>query len=164
MPIIASEIQYRLSGGAANSDQNASLGGAKSSNVATASLFDTVTSAEALAGRVEYRCIYIHNANGTITLENAVMWIQANTPSADTTLDIGLGTSAINGTEQTVANEATAPSGVTFSAAASEGAAIALGNIPPGQHRAVWVRRTVNANAAAAADTANFRVKGDTAA
>lgn len=164
MPIASSEIVYRLSGGAGNSNQDASLGGAKSSTVMGTNLFDNVTSVESAAGDVEYRCYYVHNNNGTLTMENAVCWLQANTPSADSTLDIGLGTSAVNGTEQTVANESTAPSGVTFSAAANEGAAIALGNIPPGQHRAVWVRRTINAGAAAAAETATLRVKCDTQA
>lgn len=164
MPIISTDIKYRLSGGSGNTSPAASLGGAKSTTEAGSDFFDTVTSGEALTGDTEYRCFYVHNAHGTLALENAVAWIQANTPSADTTLDIGVGTAAINGTEQTVANENTAPVGVTFSAAATEGAAIALGNIPAGQHKAVWLRRTVNAAAAASADTATLRVKGDTAA
>lgn len=165
MPIINTEIQYRLSGGAANSNPDASLGGAKSSVAAGTNLFDAVSSAEGAAGDVEYRCFYVHNANATLTMENAVVWIQANTPSADTQLAIAVGSSAINGTEQTVANEGTAPTGLTaFSEAANEGAAVALGNIPPGQHRAVWVRRTVNAGAAASNDTATLRVKCDTQA
>ncbi len=164
MPIVSADIKYRLSGGGANSDPALSLGGAKSSTEAGSNLLDAVSSAEALAGDIEYRCYYIHNAHATLTLENAVAWIQANTPSADTTLDIGVGTSAVNGTEQTVVNENTAPTGITFLAAANEGAAIALGNIPPGQHRAVWIRRTVNASAAASNDTATLTAKGDTQA
>ena len=164
MPIVSGDIVYRLSGGAGNSNPDASLGGAKSSTVMSTNLFDAVSSVESAAGDIEYRAFYVHNAHAALTMENAVCWIQANTPSGDTTLDIGLGTSAVNGTEQTVANESTAPSGVTFSAAATEGAAIALGNIPPGQHRAVWLRRTVNAAAAASNDTANLRVKCDTQA
>ncbi len=165
MPIAASDIKFRLSGGASNSDQNASLGGVKSSNEVSAALFDVVGSAEAVAGDVEYRCFYVHNAHATLTMLNAVLWILTNTPSPGTTVDVGLGTSAINGTEQTVANEGTAPSGVTFAAAANEGAAIALGDIPAGQHRAVWIRRTVTAGAAAyTADGAALRAKCDTLA
>jgi hypothetical protein len=164
MPIVSGDIVYRLSGGAGNSNPDASLGGAKSSTVMGTNIFDNVSSGEAAAGDIEYRAFYVHNAHATLTMENAVAWLQANTASADTTLDIGLGTSAVNGTEQTVVNENTAPSGVTFSAAASEGSAIALGNIPPGQHRAVWLRRTTNAAAAASNDTANIRVKCDTQA
>lgn len=164
MPIVSGDIIYRLSGGAANADQNASLGGAKSSTAASASLFDNVDSAEAAAGDIEYRCFYVHNAHATLTMLGAKCWIQTNTPSGDTTLDIGLGTSAVNATEQTVANEGAAPAGVTFSAAANEGAAIALGDIPPSQHRAVWVRRTVTAAAAAFSDSATLRTKCDTLA
>ena len=164
MPIISTDIKYRLSGGAANADPLLSLGGAKSNTDAGSNLLDSVSSAEALAGDVEYRCYYVHNAHATLTLENAVAWIQANTPSADTTLDIGVGTSAVNGTEQTVANENTAPAGITFVAAINEAGAVALGNIPPGQHRAVWIRRTVNATAAASNDTATLVAKGDTQA
>jgi len=169
MPIVSADIDFRLSGGAANSDPNASLGGAKSSTEITAAslhnLFDQVASAESSAGDVEYRCFYVHNAHATLALQNAVIWVQTNTPASDTTVDIGLGTSAVNGTEQTVANESTAPSGVTFSAPATEGAALSIGNIPAGQHKAVWVRRTISAAAAANnLDNVVLRVKGDTAA
>ena len=52
-------------------------------------------------------------------MQNSVIWIASNTPSADTTIEIALGSSAINGTEQTIANENTAPTGVTFSAPSS---------------------------------------------
>lgn len=162
MPITASEIQYRLSGGAANGNANASLGGAKSSTAVPSGLFDDVSSAESAAGDVEYRCFYVHNNNGTLALQNAVVWIQANTTG--NRIAIGVGTSAINGTEQTVADEQTAPSGVTFSQPANKGSGLALGSIPAGQHRAVWIRRTVGAGAAASNDTYTLRVEGDTAA
>ena len=164
MPIISTDIKYRLSGGSANTDPAASLGGAKSSTDAPSGLLDTVTSGEAASGDTEYRAFYVHNAHATLTLEAAKLWIQANTPSADTTLEVGLGTSAVNATEQTIANEGVAPSGVTFVAAADEAGAISLGDIPAGQHRAVWIKRIVSAAAAASNDTANLRVKGDTAA
>lgn len=165
MPIVSGDIDYRLSGGVANADPNASLGGAKSSNEVGANLFDTVGSAEAAAGDVEYRCMYVHNAHATLTMLNTVVWIQANTPSVDSNLEIGLGTSAINGTEQTVADESTAPAGVSFSAPANEGEALAVGDIPPGQHKAIWLRRTINAAAAAyTGDGGTIRTKCDTLA
>ena len=162
MPITSAEIVYRLSGGAANSNANASIGGAKSSTVVPAALFDDVTSAESAAGDTEYRCIYVHNANGALTMQNAVLWITANTTA--NRIAVGVGSSAINGTEQTVADENTAPTGVTFSQPTTKGAAIALGNIPAGQHRAVWVRRTIGAATPAANDTYTLRVECDTAA
>lgn len=164
MAILTTDILYRLSGGASNAVQAASLGGAKSSNAASAAIFDAVSAGESSAGDIEFRCIYVHNAHASLSLDNAVLWIPANTPSTSTVVEAGLGTSAINGTEQTVADETAAPSGVTFAAVATKGAGVSLGNIPAGQHRAVWLRRTVNAAAAAASDTFTVRVEGDTAA
>lgn len=161
MPILTSEIQYRLSGGAGNTNPDSALGGAKSSTAAGSNIFDAVTSGEAASGDVEYRCVYVHNNNGSLTYLGPRIWIQTNTPSADTDVAIGLGTSAVNGTEQTVANENTAPTSVTFSSPANEAAGLAIGDIPAGQHRAIWIRRTVNANAAGASDSFTLRVKGD---
>lgn len=162
MPIVSTDIVYRLSGGAANADQNASLGGAKSATAASASIFDDVSSAEASSGDAEYRCVYVHNNHGTLTYLGAKIWIQTNTPSADTDVAIGLGTSAVNGVEQTVADEQSAPAGVTFSAPASFAGGLVLGDIPAGQHKAVWIRRTVNAGASVASDSFTLRVQGDT--
>jgi hypothetical protein len=168
MPITATDIQFRLSGGASNSDVNASLGGAKSSTqVTTASLhnlFDQVSGAESAAGDIEYRCIYFHNAHGSLSLQNARAYISSNTPATDTTLDIAAAGEGINGTAETIANENTAPAGETFSAPANYAAGIVLGTIPAGQHHAIWIRRTVTAGAAARnLDNATIVVEGETA-
>lgn len=154
MSIIAANFESRLSGGAANADGNLSIGGIKSSNVmssATDALFDAVSAAQAAAGLVEYRCIYLHNANATDTMTNARAWVSANTPLAGTTLDIGIGAAAVNATETAVADEATAPVGVTFSAPSTAATGLAVGTLPPGQHRAIWLRRTVTAGSASSA-------------
>ena len=168
MAILSTDIIYRLSGGSGNTDPNAALGGVKSSTaVGTGlhNLFDVVSSAEASSGDTEYRCIYVHNNHGSLTMQATKIWISSNTPSTDTTVEIALGSSAVNGTEQTVANESTAPTGVTFSAPASEGAALSIGDIPAGEHKAVWIKRIVNAAASAYNnDTATLTVKCDTAA
>jgi hypothetical protein len=163
MAIVAGDIKYRLSGGGSNTDPAASLGGAESSTDAGSTIFDNVSSVEGAAGDVEYRCVYVKNTHGSLTYQGAKIWIQANTPSADTTVDIGLGTTAVGtGNEQTIVDEQTAPSGVTFAAAANEGAALSIGDIPAGHHKAVWIRRTVTAGAAAASDSFTLRSKGDT--
>lgn len=163
MPIISTDIIYRLSGGAANASAAASLGGVKSNTTAAPSgLFDDTTSAESAAGDIEYRCVYVHNNHGTLALQNAVIWIQTNTTG--NRLAIGLGSSAVNGTEQTVANEDTAPTSVTFTQPANKAGGLSIGNIPAGQHKAVWIRRTVAAATGAANDTYLLRVEGDTAA
>jgi hypothetical protein len=155
MSIITGDFTFRLSGGAGNSNANASLGGAKSSTAVSSAvdaLFDAAAAAEAAAGDVEYRAIYLHNANGADQMTAARVWVNANTPLAGTTLDIGVGTAAVNGTEQTVADESTAPSGVSFSAPSTAGTGLALGNIPAGQHKAIWLRRTVTAGSGASAN------------
>lgn len=98
-------------------------------------------------------------------MQSAKIWISSNTPSTDTTVEIALGSSAVNATEQTVANESTSPTGVTFSAPANEGASLSIGDIPAGQHKAVWIKRIVNTGAAAYNnDAATLTVKCDTAA
>ena len=150
MAIITGDFATRLSGGASNAVGDASLGGIKSANAASTALdalFDLTTATQAGAGTVEYRCVYLHNSNGADTMTNAVVFMSANTPLAGTTIDIGVGTAAINATEQTIANETTAPTGVTFSAPSTAATGIALGNIPFGQHRSIWARRTVTAGA-----------------
>ncbi len=169
MPIVSSDIKQRLSGGGSNTDPNASLGGAKSSTEITDNslhnLFDIVIGDESAAGDTEYRCFYLHNAHATLTWESVKVWIGTQTPSADTAMEIGLGTSAVNGTEQTVANEGTAPSGVTFSAPSNKAGGLSIGNIPAGQHKAIWVKRIITAGAAAVnSDAATINFEGDTAA
>lgn len=168
MPIASSDIKYRLSGGAGNSNVNASLGGAKSATEVADNvdnnLFDDVTGDEHAAGRTEYRAVYVHNNHGSLTLTSAKVWRSAHSPGADTVVAIGVGTAAVNGTEQTVANETTAPSGITFSTAAVDRASgLALGDIPAGQHKAVWIRRVVSAGSTPQAGaTVAIQAGGDT--
>lgn len=165
MAIVATDIKKFYSGGSSNSDPLASIGGAKSSvEVVTLTLFDDVSAAEALAGDVEYRCIYIQNKHASLTLTAAKAFLQANTSSADTTIDIGVAAAGKNAVESAVANEGTAPAGVTFSAPANYAGGLALGNLAVDDYIGLWFRRTINAAAAVSADTAKLRVIGETAA
>ncbi len=169
MPIVTTDIQIRLSGGAANSNVNASLGGAKSSTQVTDNtlnnLFDDVSGSESLAGDTEYRCVYIHNAHASLTMQNVRVYVQSNTSSTNDTWEIGLGTAALNATEQTIADETTAPSGVTFSAPTSYATGLAPPDIPFGQHKAIWYKRIVDPSAAANNnDTITINIDCDTAA
>lgn len=161
--IQSSDIRHLLSGGATNAILAAALGGTKSNVTASALLFPNLSTAELAAGKIEYRCFYIHNAHATLDLSSAVAWINSNTPSNLTDYAIGLGTSALNGTEQAVANSATAPAGVTFVAGADKAGGIALGTIPAGQSRAVWLRRTTSAGSVntAVTDPCTIRAEGD---
>lgn len=163
MPIVAGDIDFF------KSSSGVGLGGAISvTEIVSASsnnIFDEVSGAEASAGSTEYRCFYVKNSHGSLTLQAAKIWMVSDTPEGDTAYEFALGTSAVNGTEQTVANETTAPSGVTWETATGEGNALTIGDIPAGQHKAIWLKRVVDAAAGAVTDTAaTFRVKGDTAA
>lgn len=148
MAIIAANFETRLSGGAANASGNAALGGIKSATVMSSAidaLFDFTSAAEAVVGDVEYRCVYLHNANAADTMMGATVWISAQTPLAGSVLAIGLGSAAINATEQTILNESTAPAGVTFSEPSAFASGLVAGDIPFGQHKAIWLRRTITA-------------------
>lgn len=156
MSIASTDIHYRLSGGATNIDPTQALGGVKSSNDADGLIFNSVASVDAGTGMIDYRCVYVQNMNATLTLSAATVSIPSNTPSPTTTIDIGVGASALNGIEQSIPNARTAPAGVAF------GQTAVLGDIPPGQSRALWLRRTIGAGTVAIADTFTIRVTGDT--
>lgn len=150
MPIASNEISL-LRSASANS-----LGGARTGTVAGSNLFDTVSGIEAGAGRVEYRCVYVANTDPAITLTGAVLSVQSDSSSPSTAIAVGVGTSVVNGTEQAVSGETSAPAGVSFGASAN------LGDIPPLGARAAWIRRTVNAGAPARqVDAATLRVAGN---
>ncbi|MEW8494254.1 MAG: hypothetical protein AB2604_10650 [Candidatus Thiodiazotropha taylori] len=168
MAVLATDIDFHLSGGAANADPNASLGGAISNNQITSgalhNLWDIVSGAESSAGDTEYRCIYVRN-NSAQTLFNAHVYVSTESPSVGSDELIGLGTSAVNGVEQTVADESSAPAGVAFSQANGVGNALAIGDIPAGQHKAIWIQRDISIGAAAYNnDGPTLTVGGDTAA
>ncbi len=165
MPIEPADIQFRLSGGGGNSSPASSLGGAMSSVTGGANIFGPVDGAEAAVGSVRFRCEYICNNDPSRTLVGAKLWILTNTPSATTSVEIGAGVAGVNGTEPAIANDLTAPAGVTFIAADSFATAVELGDIPPLGRRPFWTRRTVNAGTAARAadapDTFTHRILGD---
>lgn len=153
MTVVTADILLKLSGGSSNADPNGALGGAKSSvSVSTSvplnNLFDNVSDAEAVAGDTEYRCVYIVNTNGTDTLNLASVYITSNTPSADDAIQIGLdpagvGDGVASGVATVIANENTAPTGVTFTTAANLAAALAIGTLTHGQSIGLWFKRIV---------------------
>lgn len=159
---MAVDIEYRLSGGAANADPALAIGGVMSSVEANpATLFDLVSSAEAAAGDIEYRKVFIYN-NGATTALGAKLFVQANTPSADTTIAIALDGGGKNNDGDTSANENTAPSGESFTSPTDYAGGLSLGDMAATDRYAVWVRRTVSAAAAGvASDTFTLRVGYD---
>jgi hypothetical protein len=181
MPIVDTDIVYRLSttAGAAGdtlpSTPPASLGKYVSTSVVSLStplnnIFDDVTGDESAAGAIEYRCVFVLNNHPTLTLQAAKLWVVSQVPGG-ASADIGLDPagnvlkSSATAQAQTIANENTAPGGVTFTAPASKSVGLTVGDLGPAQVRAIWVRRTVPASSAAINnDGFTLRVEGDTAA
>jgi len=85
----------------------------------TNKLFDDVARLEAVAGDIEYRCFYVKNAHASESMTGVLLWIDTNTNGVDD-LSIGLDPVGVNGTATTIANEDTAPAGVTFSTPTTE--------------------------------------------
>lgn len=170
MPIVATDIEFRLSGGAANTAPISSLGGAMSTAgggvITTAvanNLWDDVTGAQSAAGLTEYRAFYVKNNHATITWQSVFFWIDSLTSSADTEFDVALASEAVNtAIVQTIGAETTAPTSVTFTRPVTKAGGLSIGNIPATNFKGLWIKRTVNAGAAAAADTGSIRCEGDT--
>lgn len=170
MAIVASDIEFRQSGGTSNTSANASLGGAMSTQAATGGtiednsandVFDDVSSVEQAAGDTEYRGIYAKNNHGSLTLQDARAYI-----TSQAELDIGVAVEAVSTSMATIANESTAPTSVTFSHPANYAAGLQLNGstgLAPAAYRGIWVRRTIAAAAASGTrNTETIAVEGAT--
>lgn len=169
MPITLAEVEIHLSGGSGNSDPNASLAGIISTTIlvdATINnLFDDVSGSESNAGDIEYRHVYIQNADPSIPLTDPRVYISQDSTGTGDEIDIALGNAANGATETAIANESTAPSpGLTFTHPTTYGSGLAPSNVTAGSYFSLWIRRTVNAGGAAKNNnTAIWNVDGDTA-
>jgi hypothetical protein len=179
MPITTSDIKFKLSiktGTAGNqsaqTDPNQSLGKYISTteieNATLNNLFDDVSGDENAANDVEYRCFFIHNAHASLTWQNPIIWISEEVAGGasiaigvDPTAASPIGSSQAQALE--IADEDTAPSGVSFSSPTSKGTGLSVGNLSAGYCKAIWVRRTCSNSAAKNNDGATFTVEGDTA-
>lgn len=169
MPIDASEILLRLSGGAGNTLPASSLGGVMSTSTVIAdntanNLFDKITGAESTAGRTDYRGFYVLNNDGALTLEDAGLYVDSETTHGTVDVEFGLALEGLNVTMDTISTETEAPSpAVTFSDANGVGNRLVLGNIPFGQRYGIWAKRVIPAGTAAKTDyTVVIKVVGDT--
>lgn len=172
MPVAAADMLYKLSvvaaaGNTTVSTPNSSLGDQISTTQITDNtlnnLFDDVAGDENAASESEYRCFFIHNAHATLSATNIRVYLLSEV-SGGASLAIGVDPTAASaigsGSAQavTVADENTAPAGVAFTSPTTVGSAINVGDLAPGQCRAVWVRRTAANSAALANDGGVFRV------
>jgi hypothetical protein len=173
--ISTSNLKYYWSGGSADGVGTGtaaiSLGSFRSATVVTGSvdqIFADVSGDDAASGKIYYKCIYIRNedanAGGWIT---PVCWIdeQVTPTDANDVIAIGLGPTK-NATAVTIANQNTAPSGVSFTTPITKGTGLALPGAPYAQNDKIdiWIRLTIAAGCAAANPAASIRVEGDSQA
>jgi hypothetical protein len=180
MAITIADILYKFSVAAAAGNTTAgtaptSLGDQISTTQITDAtldnLFDVVTGDENAANDVEYRCFFVHNNHATVTWENVVAWLSAEVAGgavAAIAID-NIAASAIGAaTPQAaaVANEQTSPGAGAgaFSAPTTKATGLSIGNLAPGQCRAIWVRRTAANTGPVNNDGVTIRCEGDTAA
>lgn len=138
----------------------------------TGNVWDTFSGAETSAGGTFYACLYIKNENASLTAQAVEAFIAAETDHDGVNVSLGLGTAAVNGEEQTIADENTAPVGVTFvdtdtttSGAPTADGTITVPDIPNGQHIAIWLRITIDpATTAVTGYNADVQIDFDTAA
>lgn len=173
MAILPSDLQWRFSGGSANTTASLSRGGAISNTAITdntlENLFPTVTGPQATSGVTHYRLIYLRNAHATIALVNPKIWIDQVTASTSDEIALGVdpsvsGDSSINTTED--ANGTSTPAGVTFSTPLIGSPLSLPANLAAaGGKQGIWIRRIVNAGAAAFNDnSAIIKANGETTA
>lgn len=178
MAITASDILYKFSVSAAAGDTTAgTAAGSLGDQISTTqipdatlhALFDVITGPENAASEAEYRCIFVHNNHASLTWENVVVWLSAETAggaaaaiSVDTTGVTAKGSASAQA--KTVADENTAPATQTFSSPTTKATGLAIGNIPAGSVQAIWIRRTAANTAAVNNDGVTIRCEGDTAA
>lgn len=170
MAIAASDILIRLTGGASNTDPNLSIGGVMSTDgggIITTDVLnndmDDITSAEASTGITIYHGYFYENSHGSLTYISPKFYIQSQTSSGDTSVEIAVADEAKNTAIEVLANEETAPGGgVTFSTPANFAAGIALGSLDFGDERGFWAKYIVGSSAAAVLDQYTLGIQGDT--
>ena len=87
MPILGSDIKFRLSGGTHNADPNEAIGGDISYQALIGTmnnLFDNVLEEESETGHTDYRCFYILNNHATDTLYSMLLYVYSQVVSGAT--------------------------------------------------------------------------------
>lgn len=85
MPITSEDIVYTFSGGNENNNPLLSLGGERSLlPVIGTTIFSDIKEADATAGYIDYRCIYINNYNSNSTLYDSKIYFNSQVASGAT--------------------------------------------------------------------------------
>lgn len=178
MAIVAGDLLIKLSvktGSAGNTTAGTPAGSLGKyisttavSGTALNNIFDDVTGQENFDSDTEFRCIFVHNNHGSLTLQNAVVYISSQVSggalaaiAVDSVASSAVGSSSAQALE--VVDENTAPAAISFSAPTTRSTGLSLGNIAAGSVKAFWIRRTASNSAALSNDGAVFVVSGDTA-
>ena len=175
--IVAGDIKTRYSttAGAAGNSTAGTAAGSLGKYMSTTDwtggslndLFDDISGAENAASTVDYRCIFIYNMNAANAYQNVVVWISAET-AGGASIAIGVDTTAASANNNAsaqalqIANETTAPAGVSFTSPITQGTGISVGTIPSTQVRAIWIRRTAANTVALSNDGVTLSISGDT--
>lgn len=129
-------------------------------------LFSNITAAQAAAGVTLYRCIFAYNSHGSQTWQSVVAWLLSQIAGGGD-LSMGLDPAGsvpagqAGAQAEEIADETTAPTGVTFSQPTDIADALSLGNIVAGNCHAIWFKLVVPADVAAQRlDNAIFKVQG----
>ncbi len=179
MPISSSDIlrKYSVKTGSAGNTTAGTAAGSLGKFISTTqitdatlnNLFDDVSGDENAALEAEFRAEFVHNNHASLTLQAPKVWISAEVAGGanvaigiDTTAASAIGSASAQALE--VANEDTAPTGVTFSSPTTKAAGLDLADLAAGNCRAIWWRRTTTNSAALNNDGATVRVEGDSAA
>jgi hypothetical protein len=178
MAIVSGDILFKFSVAAAAGNTTAgtaagSLGDQISTTQITDgtlnNLFDDITGDENAASEAEYRGYFVHNNHATLTWTAPVSWLSAEVAggaNAAISIDTTAASAIASGSTQmkTIADENTAPATQTFSSPTTKATGLALSDLPAGQCKGIWVRRTAANTAAVNNDGVTIRVEGDTAA
>lgn len=178
MPIASTDLVYQFSVPTATQG-NQTLGNAATSHGGWLSttlitdavldnIFSDVTGDENASSNVDYKCIFLVNNHATLTLQRAVVWLFSEVvggANGAVALDnIGILPKASNAQQATIiTGKNVAPVGVTtFSTATTKSAGLTIGDIPPGNCAAIWLRRTATNSVAQVNDGVSIRAEGDT--
>jgi hypothetical protein len=180
MAITATDIHFRASttaGAAGNSTAPGAAGTSLGKYITNAditdatlnNLFDDVTGDQNAASQVDYQCLFVYNAHGSLNWITPVAWLSAEVAGGtvaalwvDSTAALAVGSASVQAL--TIASKTTAPAASSFSAPTTKGTGLACGTINAGFVKGIWVRRTAANTVAVDNDGCTVRVEGDTAA
>jgi len=175
MAIAGTDILYKFSvAAAAGNTTGGTAAGSLGDQISTTqitdatlnNLFDDVTGDENAASEAEYRGYFVHNNHGSLTWLAPVAWLSAEVAGgavAAISVDTTAASAVASGSTQmkTIVDENTAPATQSFSSPTTKGTGLALGDLPNGQVKGIWVRRTAANTAAVSNDGVTVRVEGD---